>query len=72
MTTSQTLISDDEIAQRAYEIWQSRGCPQGDGNEDWQAARAELSASRVGRNGSTQQRLQTWWRRVREKVAGQV
>ena len=56
MNTSQTVISDDEIARRAYAIWQSRGCPPGDGTEDWQAAEAELSATRVGRNGSTQQR----------------
>ena len=69
MTSSQLYISDDEIAQRAYEIWQSRGCPASDGSEDWEAARAELMASRVGRNGSTQARLQTWWQRVREKIA---
>ncbi len=70
MNTSQPVITDDEIASRAYAIWQSRGCPPGDGTEDWQAAAAELSATRVGRNGSTQQRVQSWWRRVREKVAG--
>jgi hypothetical protein len=67
--TTQTFISDDEIARRAYEIWQSRGCPPGDGSEDWQAARQELTESRVGRNGSTQERLQSWWQRVREKLA---
>jgi hypothetical protein len=65
---TQTHISDEEIARRAYEIWQSRGCPQGDGSEDWQAALAELSASKVSRNGSTQQRMQSWWQRVREKI----
>ena len=67
--TTQTQISSDEIARRAYEIWQSRGCPPGDGSEDWQAAVAELSASKVGRNGSTQLRMQSWWKRVREKIA---
>jgi Protein of unknown function (DUF2934) len=70
MNTSQPVIPNDEIARRAYAIWQSRGCPPGDGTEDWQAAVAELSATRVGRNGSTQQRVQSWWSRVREKVAG--
>jgi hypothetical protein len=66
---SQTSVSEDEIARRAYEIWQARGCPPGDGSQDWQAAQRELSASRVGRNGSTQERLQSWWQRVREKFA---
>lgn len=67
--TTQTLISNEEIARRAYEIWQSRGCPQGDGSDDWQAALDELSAAKVCRNGSTQRRMQSWWKRVREKIA---
>ncbi|HEX3599375.1 MAG TPA: DUF2934 domain-containing protein [Lacipirellulaceae bacterium] len=70
MNTSQPVISDDEIARRAYAIWQARGCPPGDGADDWQTAKNELTAARVSRNGSTQQRLQTWWQRVRDKVAG--
>jgi hypothetical protein len=70
MITSQTIISDDEIAQRAYEIWQARGCPPGDGSEDWRTAEAELMATRVRRNGSTQQRMQTWWQRMRDKIVG--
>ncbi len=69
MKSSHTVISDDEIAERAYEIWQARGCPPGDGAEDWQAAMAELTSSRIERNGSTQKRLQSWWQRVREKIA---
>jgi hypothetical protein len=72
MKSGQTTVSDDEIAQRAYQIWEARGCPPGDGAQDWQAAKDELMAARIGRNGSTQQRLQTWWRRVREKVAAQL
>jgi Protein of unknown function (DUF2934) len=71
MHSTQTHISDDEIARRAYEIWQSRGCPATDGQEDWEAAKAELTSGRIRRNGTTQQRLQTWWQRVREKIAGQ-
>lgn len=35
-------VSDEAIAQRAYELWQSRGCPEGDGQEDWQDAKAQL------------------------------
>lgn len=71
MQSTQSHISDDEIARRAYEIWQSRGCPPGNGQEDWDAAKADLTRTRIGRNGSTQQRLQSWWQRVRQKIAGQ-
>jgi hypothetical protein len=72
MSTMYATVTDDEIARRAYEIWQARGCPQGDGQDDWEAAKNELFSSRIGRNGSTQQRLQSWWRRVTERIAGQV
>jgi hypothetical protein len=68
---SQPVVSQDDIARRAHAIWQSRGCPEGDGSEDWRAAEAELLAGRVGRNGSTQERVQSWWARVRKKVSGQ-
>lgn len=70
MNSSQTIISRDEIARRAYEIWQARGCPPGDGSDDWNTAEAELSAIRVNRNGSTQERLQTWWQRMRHRIVG--
>ena len=63
------VISDDEIACRAYEIWQARGCPPGDGVADWDAAKTELLTTRVSRNGSTQQRVQSWWQRVKQKFA---
>jgi hypothetical protein len=71
MHSTQTHVSDEEIARRAYEIWQSRGCPPSDGQEDWETAKAELTSGRIRRNGSTQQRLQTWWQKVREKISGQ-
>lgn len=69
MATAQHYVSEEDIAQRAYEIWQARGCPASDGSEDWKTAEIELTAGRVGRNGSTQQRLRSWWSRVRQKVA---
>jgi hypothetical protein len=68
----ETGVSHDEIARRAYEIWQSRGCPAGDGSEDWQAAKAELIADRVARNGSTHERMQSWWSRVRQRITGRA
>jgi hypothetical protein len=70
MSYSQTTISKDEIARRAYEIWEARGCPPGDGSDDWRTAEDELTATRVRRNGSTQQRMQSWWERVRDKFVG--
>lgn len=39
-------ITDEAIAQRAYEIWESRGCPQGDGSADWETAKRQLLAER--------------------------
>jgi hypothetical protein len=68
VNTSETGVSHEEIARRAYEIWESRGCPPGDGADHWQAAKAELLAARVGRNGSTQHRMQSWFSRVRQKI----
>lgn len=68
MNSDPIVISKDEIARRAYDNWQARGCPLGDGTTDWQAAEAELLADRVDRGASTQQRMQSWWQRVREKV----
>jgi hypothetical protein len=37
-------ISDDAIAKRAYELWEARGCPQGNGDDDWQLAKKQLQA----------------------------
>ena len=68
MNASEPQVSEDEIARRAYEIWQARGCPATDGSEDWQAALKQLSAERVKRNGSTQDRVQSWLSRVRQKI----
>jgi hypothetical protein len=69
MQTQEPVVSDAEIARRAYEIWESRGCPPGDGADNWQAAKAELVAARTRRNGSTQHRMQSWLERVRQKIA---
>ena len=69
MLTTQCNVPQDEIASRAYEIWQNRGCPAGDGSQDWRAAEAELIAARIGRNGSTQDRVRSLWSRLRQKVA---
>jgi hypothetical protein len=69
MKTAQYDVTQEEIARRAYEIWQSRGCPEGDGSQDWQAAEMQLIAERVRRNGSTQDRVRSLWSRLRERIS---
>jgi Protein of unknown function (DUF2934) len=43
--------TNEEIAARAYQCWQERGCPHGTPEEDWQRAKEELlrERSRPGR-----------------------
>lgn len=41
-TCGEGVVSDDAIAQRAYELWEARGCPEGDGQQDWQEAQRQL------------------------------
>jgi len=57
-------VSTEEIARRAYEIWEARGRPSGDGSEDWDAALAELT-SRRGTGG-----FWHWWERMRRSIVG--
>lgn len=37
-------IVDDAISKRAYDLWERRGCPAGDGSDDWQLAKRQLLA----------------------------
>jgi len=60
-------VPQEEIARRAYELWEARGRPSGDGTDDWNAAVAELTAQRP--SGSTN-RLRHWWERLRRSIAG--
>jgi hypothetical protein len=34
---------EEKIRQRAYEIWQREGCPEGRAEEHWQMARTEIA-----------------------------
>ena len=38
--------TEEEIAQRAYLIWESKGQPEGDGSDNWEEARLQLLAER--------------------------
>ena len=40
-------IKETEIAARAYECWQERGCPIGSAQEDWFRAEQELKDQRT-------------------------
>jgi hypothetical protein len=40
-------LSESEIAVRAYELWQERGCPIGSDQEDWFQAEKELKRRTV-------------------------
>src|SRR5688572_3212285 len=42
-SSSPTLPTHDEIAQLAYEIWQNRGCPDGQDQELWLEAERQLN-----------------------------
>ena len=35
--------TEEQIAVRAYELWEARGCPDGSSEEDWFAAEAQLT-----------------------------
>ncbi len=36
------VMSDEEIARKAYELWESRGRPLGSPDEDWHKAKEQL------------------------------
>jgi DUF2934 family protein len=38
------ILVHELIAQRAYHIWQSRGCPAGTELQDWLQAKSEVAA----------------------------
>lgn len=48
--------SRERIARRAYQIWQSRGCPCGTEAQDWAQAEAELRAAQYFRAGKLEAR----------------
>lgn len=44
-------LSSDDIALRAYELWEQAGRPEGDGREFWFAAETELLREASARQG---------------------
>lgn len=65
-------VTHEEIARRAYELWQLRGCPLGDGEEDWRAAEDELLGrshfTGSGDTGLRQAADHSWWSRMLSKI----
>ena len=45
-STTNPVLSENEIATRAYEIWQERWCPEGCDEEIWLQAEEELTRNR--------------------------
>jgi len=43
-STVSTDLNSDDVARRAYEIWQSEGCPDGCDQRHWLQAEQELTA----------------------------
>ena len=43
------LPSRDQIAAKAFELWQAQGCPQGSADRDWLEAEAELQLQAASR-----------------------
>jgi len=43
-TDGEPTISDEAIAKRAYQLWEARGRPHGNGDDDWQLAKKQLQA----------------------------
>ncbi|MCI0491663.1 MAG: DUF2934 domain-containing protein [Planctomycetes bacterium] len=73
MNTTEPRISDEDVARRAYEIWESRGCPPGDGAADWNEALEELFAAQLDQMDPSEEPakgIRVWWTRVRRKIAG--
>ncbi len=46
-TVGSGIPQHDEIAARAYELWQQRGCPIGSADQDWTQAEMELQHSKT-------------------------
>ena len=59
-------VTEEQIAQRAYEIWQSRGCPEGDSEADWRAAEGQLLTDNSPRRRRPLRRL---FNRLRGRAA---
>ena len=68
MSTIEREVSTEAIARRAYELWQERGCPPGDGVADWQAAEAELRTPNGSHRTADERGLLNWWRRLRRRA----
>ena len=50
------LPSREAVERRAYEIWQSHGCPDGTAAKDWHEAEAELQDGGPFRSGRCEKR----------------
>lgn len=63
--STQSHISQDDIQQRAYQLWLVRGCPMWDSHSDWEAAEIELRAE-AARSNPQQESAQLFSRLLRQ------
>lgn len=52
--TEEPVLTHDQIAARARELWEGRGRPHGSAEQDWRQAEEELRAASGRRSGSVQ------------------
>jgi len=45
--TAPKALSENEVRQKAYFLWESRGCPIGSPEVDWYTAKEQLSPERA-------------------------
>jgi hypothetical protein len=41
------VVSDNDVRQKAYSLWESRGCPFGSPEVDWYRAKEQLSTGKA-------------------------
>ncbi len=47
---SDWLPDHDQVAERAFLLWQARGCPDGSAEQDWLQAEAEMQSETASRS----------------------
>ncbi len=59
MSHTTTRIDEEAIRAKAYELWQARGCPNGDPGDDWVRAERLLRDEVVADDGRVAQQRET-------------
>jgi hypothetical protein len=46
--TETASMIHQRVCERAYELWEQRGCPEGSPDEDWYMAEREIEGAKAG------------------------